>query len=253
MEIKMLVLLMVSLLIIKLDSATIGPSKLRPLTIDDPNYTYEYAKLKIEELNGILNEKVITALGDFQELLFDLTDLMNGVAESGKSQIHDIYNENMEIVDSIRDQFVPISINITQCVDEGENQLNRLRDQLNNEMVICLTNGGNEATKVVYNVLSDVIIVPSVVGNLSAQLEFCGSDISMTPCVVEVLQDVLNNLYYLPERIDNGVQSANETVLSLEPVLTETAQTVVAQMSSDVNSIIDDLTSCFCDVFPRLC
>jgi hypothetical protein len=206
----------------------------------------------MEELNGILNEKVITALGDLQELLVDVTDLMNGVAESGKAQIQDIYNYNMGQLEALRNILVPNYINASLCVDEGEDQLNRFTDQLNNEMTTCLTNGRNEAMRVVYNVISDVVIVPSVVDNLSVQLEFCGPDISMTPCVVEVLQNVLNDYDSLPERINNGVQRANGTVFSLEPVLTECAQTVVAQMNSDIDQMAIYVNDCFCDVI-KLC
>jgi hypothetical protein len=177
---------------------------------------------------------------------------MNGVAESGKAQIQDIYNKDMEALETVRNQSALIHLNISQCVNESEDQLNRLTEQLNNEMVICLTNGGNEAMRVVYNVISDVIIVPSVVDNLSVQLEFCGPDINMTQCVAEVLQDVLNDFDSLPERIDNGLQRANGTVFSLEPVLTECAQTTVAQMI-DFDQIVDELGNCINDIPPERC
>jgi hypothetical protein len=52
--------------------------------------------------------------------------------------------------------------------------------------------------------IKEVTKVPGVVNDLSVQLEFCGTDIRLNLCVV-ILEEDLDDLEALPERIDNAV------------------------------------------------
>jgi hypothetical protein len=98
----------------------------------------------------------------------------------------------------------------------------------------------------VHKMINEVMKVPDVVNDLSVQLEFCGSDISMNRCV-DVLQEDLDDLEALPERIDNAVQRADGIIDGLESVLNKCVETKVAQMLVDGFEIMTDIASCYVD------
>jgi Skp family chaperone for outer membrane proteins len=243
MEVKMLFLLLVPLLIIQLDSATIGPSNLHALTRDVPSWIYTIAKGGIEQLKTTLKEKVVSALSDLQKLQHYVTDLSNSLAESGKAQMQDIFHDLVELLIAIKDEAERKNMDISQCLDEREDQLYGLPDQLNNEMMVCLTNRGNE-----FSVVHNIMKVPSVVNDLSVQLEFCGPDNSMNLCSLHIVQEVVVDLNALPERIDDEVRRVNGTVDELELVLTECVETKVAQIEDDGIQILKDILICYWDM-----
>jgi hypothetical protein len=242
MEVKMLFLLLVPLLIIQLDSATIGPSNLRALTRDDPSVIYVFSKAMIEQLKSTLKEKVVSALSDLQKLQDYVTDLSNSLPESGKAQIQDIFHNFVEALIYVKDEAEKQNMDISQCLDGREDQLYGLPDQLNNEMIVCL-NRANE-----FSVVHNIMKVPSVVNDLSVQLEFCGSDVSMNLCLKQVWQEVLDDLKALPERIDDEVRRVKGTVDDLELVLTECVETKVVQMEDEGDQIITDIGMCLWDM-----
>jgi hypothetical protein len=73
-----------------------------------------------------------------------VTDLTTDLTESGKARIQQALNDLEEMLIHIKNDVATENMDISQCVDDCEGQLNVLKDQLNKNMMVCLTNLGHE-------------------------------------------------------------------------------------------------------------